>query len=406
MALFKYRAVDEQGNSLEGSMEEASARRALLALQGRGLQVNSVERVGPEPKRSFASGALSWKEIEQFNAQLAVVTRSGLPLAPAIAAMSRDIRSPRLRALLAGLQADLEGGKPLEEALARHPESFSPTYMALIRAGERSGNLPAVFLHLSDYSRSMLELKSQLQEILVYPLILIAAACILVSFLLVKVVPVFVQIYADFGGSLPAPTMLLVHLSDALFRYFPTILTVLAVVTVLVVISPFTLGRSVKGRYVLDLLRSWIPIVGRVYTRTSLARFCRTLRLMLESNVPLLESLELAAAAAGNAVLGRAITVASRGVSGGSALADSLDRTGYFDGGFCWLLRNAEQRGELQQALCVLEDEYERTLAHMRTRILTLLGPCVVVAIGLFVAFFVISIYLPIFSLGDVVSGC
>ena len=405
MALFAYRAVDDQGNPAAGTIEEASARRVVLALQGQGLKVNSVDRIGPGPLRFGRRTSLTWSELHQLNSQLVMITRGGLPLAPSIAAMARDVRRPRLRAILEEIRLDLEAGKPIEDAFARHPESFSPVYMALVRAGERSGNLSGIFLHLSDYSRSMVQLKNRLQEILTYPIILVLSACILISFLLLKVVPVFSDVFKDFGGRLPAPTQILVSVSNFLACHLAAISAGLALFVFAAILGILVARRVDGAAYVRDLIKSWTPILGRLYVRASLVRFCRTLHLMLESNVPLPDSLELSAAAAGNAVLAGAIGKVSRGVAGGASLADSLEHTHYFDRGFCWLLRNAEQRGELQNALVVLEDEYDRTLSHMQATLLNVTGPAIVVAVGIIVGFIVVALYMPIFSLGDVVSG-
>jgi len=404
MASFKYRAIDSQGNPVEGTMEEASARRVVLTLQGQGLKVNSVDKIGPESRGLLKRSALSWSQLDQLNTQLVLITRGGLPLASSIAAMARDVRSPRLRAVLEEIRQDLEAGKRIEEAFARHPDSFSPVYMALVRAGERAGNLSGVFLHLSDYSRGMMELRGRLQEILTYPIILIVAACCVVSFLMLKVVPVFSEVYRDFGGRLPAPTQLLVDVSNAFAGYFVIVIAGLALLVALGFLLSLASERVASAGHVRDMLKSWTPLFGRLYVCASLVRFCKTLRLMLESNVPLLDSLGLSAAASGNAVLAGEIGKASRGVASGASLADSLEQTRYFDRGFCWLLRNAEQRGELPSALLVLEEEYERSLSHMRNSILNLVTPVVVVAIGFIVGFVIVSLYLPIFSLGDVIG--
>ncbi len=406
MALFKYRATDNHENSVEGTIEESSAQRVVQNLQGQGLKVSSVDRVGPEPGIFPKRSTLTWKDLEQLNNQMAMIVRGSLPLAPSIAAMERDLHSPRLRAVLEQVRMDLESGKQLSDAFARHPNSFPPLYLALVRAGERTGNLSPIFMHLSDYSKSMLELKSRLQEILTYPIILLVTACVLMGFLLTKVVPVFAEIFKDFGGQLPAPTRLLVNMSDLLTYHLATIGASLAALVVVAFLLPFALGRIDSSGYVRDRLKSWIPVFGRFYVQASVVRFSRALRMMLEANIPILDSLELSAAASGNAVLARAIGETAHGIAGGASLADSLEKTRYFDSGFCWLLRNAEQRGELQSALFLLEDEYSRTLGHLRNVVLNMAGPTVVVAIGIMVGFIVLSLYLPIFSLGDVISGC
>lgn len=404
MALFRYRATDNQENSVEGTMEDISAQRVVQNLLEKGLRTSSVERVEPEPSFFLSRRALTWKDLEQLNGQLAMIVRGGVPLAPSIAAMARDLRNPRLQALLEEVRVDLEAGQPLSEAFGKHSKDFPPVYLSLIRAGERAGNLSPVFMHLSGYSRNMLELKSRLQEILTYPIILVATACALVIFLLMYVVPVFASIFADFGGQLPAPTQLLVSLSNVLTNHSSALLAVVGAVALALLSAPLLLRQVDSKGYLRDRFKTWVPVFGRFYVQASVVRFSRALRMMIESNVPLVESLQLAAAASGNAVMERAVAEAARGVEGGATLADSLERTRYFDNGFCWLLRNAEQRGEIQSTLYLLEDEYSRTLDHLRNVVLTVAGPGIVFITGLLVGFIVLSLYLPIFSLGDVIG--
>lgn len=405
MALFKYRAVDRDGNSVEGTMEEESARRVVMALQEMDLTVNAVEEVGRKPGLLRREARLKWEDLAQLNDQMVTITRSGLPLAPAIAAMARDLRNPRLKAILEQIRRDIEAGRSLSEAFERHPQSFPPVYTALIRAGEATGNLSGVFDCLSTYSKKLVELKSSVQELLAYPLFLIAFAIAIVLGLLVKVVPVYAEIFHDFGGELPAPTRLLVDMSDLVVGSPWVVAGVLAALAAVCLFVLPPLFRTESGGYRADKFKLLLPVFGKVYGAASLARFCRALGMLLEAQVPLLDSLNLAAAASGNAVLMRAAMDAARRVSGGSPLAEAFKQTGYFGSSFCWLVGNAEERGNVAEALLVLEDDYERSVDHMRKWVMMMAGPVTVIVIGLVIGYIVVSLYLPIFTLGDVVSG-
>ncbi|MCK5556840.1 MAG: type II secretion system F family protein, partial [Candidatus Hydrogenedentes bacterium] len=191
MPLFKYGGVDKDGKAVEGTMEEASAVRVTTILRERGLQVSAVDEVGKGPGFLRVKSRLTWDDLDLFNRQLLAITKSGLPLAPSLKALAEDIKSRRLKPVLEDIRSQIESGSTLEEAISRHPESFSPVYTSIIRAGERTGNLSGVLSHLSTYSARMVEMKNSIQEALAYPLVVLVAACGVVGFLLVKVVPVF-----------------------------------------------------------------------------------------------------------------------------------------------------------------------------------------------------------------------
>ena len=405
MALFNYKGVDPEGNPVEGIIEEESARRVVLILEERGLDVYTVEETGPKRRLFPSKDRLTWADLEDLNEQLLTITREKLPITYAIGELTRDLRNRRVKRVLEDIRRHVEAGNSLEEAFSLHPESFSPVYTTLIRAGERAGNLAGVFACLSGYSRRMAELKNQVQEALAYPLIVATAAFALVVGLLVWVVPTFGEIFMDFGGQLPAPTRLLLSVShlvkDNLVYWASGAGIALAVGLVFL----RALLRTSSSGYAMDRAKLLTPAFGRMYAATSLERFCRSLGMLLEARVPLLESLDLAVATTGNAVLRRAVTAAAQQVSAGSPLADALADSGYFENLFCWLLGHAEKRGEMDQTLMVLAENYERTVARVQKWILMLTGPVAAIVVGLIIGYIVVSLYLPIFSLGDVVSG-
>ena len=405
MALFRYRATDKEGNSIEATFEEASARRVVHVLQERGLTVNTVEPVDTPSLFRRKETRLTWEDLDQLNDQLLTIVRGGMPLPPALAAMASDVRNPRLKGALDDVRRDTESGVSLADAFARHPDRFSPTYTTLIRAGERAGNLSAILELLASYSKRMLEFKNSMQMVFAYPMMLIVTACAVVYGIMLKVVPVYMDIFKDFGGRLPFPTQFLSNVSDVVRYHWIECGAVLGIFIAVCLSLIRTAPQASSRGYRRDWINLHLPLVGRLYARASLARFCRTLGMMLEARVPMMEGLDLASAAAGNAVLSRAIAGATTQVAAGMPLADALEQTGYFENGFCWLLRNAEQRGEAPRALRAAEESYERNIEHMRKWILTMAGPVTVILVGAIIGWIVVSLYLPLFALGDVVSG-
>jgi len=405
MPLFNYKTVDPEGNPIEGVLEEDTARRAVLVLEERGLQVNTVEAAGPKRRLFPSRDRLTWADLEELNEQLLTITREKLPITSAIGELTQDVRNRRVKRVLEGIRRHVEAGHSLEDAFALHPESFSPVYTTLIRAGERAGNLAGVFGCLTGYSKRMAELKNQVQEALAYPLILVTAAGALLAGMLLWVVPMFGEIFMDFGGELPAPTWFLLWVSDVVRDNAPYWGAACGVFLVACVVLISSLLRTTSSGYVLDTIKLRTPAFGRLYAACSLERFCRTLGMLIEARVPVVESLDLAAATTGNAVLRRAVTSAALQVSSGSPLAEALRASGYFENLFCWLLGNAEHRGEVDQTLQVLAEDYESSVARVQKWILLLAGPVVTVLVAFLVGYIVVSLYLPIFTLGDVVSG-
>jgi len=405
MTLYKYRTVDRDGKVVEGTMEEVSARHAASTLRERGLQVNAIEEVGKGPGFVRMKSRLTWDDLDLFNRELLAITKSGLPLAPSLKALAQDIRSKRLRPVLEDVRVQVESGSSLEEAISRHPGSFPRMYASVIRAGERTGNLSGVLSHLSAYSARMVEMKNSIQEAVAYPILVLVAACVFLGFILVKVVPVFGEMYQDFGATLPAPTQFWVDLSNFFVNHTAASIAIVLGGLIAAYLILKHLLRTESGGNAVDWVKLKIPVFGPLYYTASMARFSRHLALLLASEVPVVESLDLASAAAGNAVLRMAVMDAARLVEGGEAISNALASTGYFGHSFCWMVGSGEERGEVAMSLLNLADTYDRGADRMDKLISMLIGPVVIILLGMTVGFIVISLYLPIFMLGDAISG-
>ncbi len=405
MPLYQYHAVDADGGAVVGTMEERSAYRVTSLLGERGLQVNNVERVDRRGGLIHLTSRLNWDDLHFLNEQLLAITKSGLPLAPALKSLAEDLHRPRLRNALARLHEELERGKSLEEAMLAHQEHFPSIYGSIVRAGERSGNLPGVLAVLTDYSGRMIEVRNRVQVAAAYPALVLIAATMVMFFLALRVVPQFAEIFEDFGAGLPAPTRFWVDISRFMQEHWGgTIGTAVVVCGGALFVAVVSARWQSSGRF-FDRLKSKLPILGNVYYAASVARFSRTLALLLASRVPVLESLDLAAASAGNAVLRGAVHDAVPLVAQGLRLADALESTRFFGHSFCWLLSTGEERGEAEVSLMSLADSYERQVAGLDRMVSTLLAPLLILVVGGVIAFMVFSLYLPIFTLGDAISG-
>jgi len=367
--------------------------------------VNAVEELHKTRGFMQVSHRLTWDELALFAEQLTAITRSELPLAPALKAMAADLRSARLKPVLDRLQRDLERGISLEDAINNQHENFPKIFPSVIRAGEKTGNLAGVLQLLCQYTSRMVGLKHVLQGALVYPVTVLVLGAFVMCFLLIKVVPVFAEIFQDFGGELPAPTRFWIKMGFLVQFHWWLILGGIGIFLIVWRVLLYLLHRHETGTVWLDWIRLHTPVFGALHYQLAVSRFSRSLSMLLASRVPVLESLELAAASSGSPMLQRVVDDANLQVAGGERISDALSSTGFFGHNFCWLLATSEDRGDAESALENLAAIYEREVT-LRDRMLgSLVSPILIVMLGFIIASIVISLYLPIFSLGDVVSG-
>lgn len=405
MTMYKYRALDPEGNPVEDSMEALSAHAVTQKLQERGLTVSSVVEAYPDRRLLRVSGKLTWEDLQLLSEQLESIVKSGMPLVPSLKALASELRNSRLKPVLERLHQDLERGVSLEDAVDKQHEYFPRVYPALIRAGEATGNLAGVMGLVSQHATRMADLKQHLQLALIYPIILAVTAFFIISFLMLKVVPVFSEIFGQLGASLPAPTRFMVEIS-AIFQHSFANLVALLVVAVFAGSALYLWMRSsVAGRCRLDSIKLYLPWVGPTYHLGVQARFCRLMGLLLESRVPVLDAMELSAAASGSPVLERAMEDAVLEVASGERLADAMEHTRFFGHDTCWLLSTSEERGTTEEALSNLASRFEHQAVAHENFLGVMAAPVFVLAIGFVVAFVAFSLYLPIFTLGDQIGG-
>ena len=417
MANYDYRAVNETGNAVSGTVEADSAAEALRMLKEQGLREvyvgKSANQPGPPVEESAPplikptrgprrNRALDWNELAELNEQLLGLVRAGLPLAPSITAMARYMSGRQGRAVAKTLQSDVASGMSLAEALERQPAAFPPLCRAMMRAGEASGSVERVLSCLTDYSRAMAETRNRVVETITYPLVLVAAAFMLAMFMLVKVIPVFNDVLMNGFLEYGRPATLIFgawvyaagFVGDHASAVFLAFVIVFAAVIWLCVPRPGGRFRFLWA----DAFRLHMPLFGRLNSMGSMAQFCRALSMLVEARTPLPEALELAGAASGNLVIEAAGRRAMQQVKSGGELGESLIRAGHFDGSLCWLAQNGENQHTLAETLNTLAGTYESNAERQRSWVLMALGPVTTVVIGLFVGLMFFSVYGPLIA--------
>lgn len=404
MPLFKYRAVDAEGNSVEGTCEDASAHGVAVTLMEKGLEVSAIHAVSSTPGLPHLSPRVRWQDMEVFCSQLHAITKSGLPLADSMKALAQDLGGKHLKSLLYDLHGLLERGYSLSEAVESNAMRFPPLLVTMIRAGERSGNLPGVLALLASYSERQIEMRDRFQAALAYPLLVALMTLGVLGFLLARVIPIFGEIFSDMGSRLPAPTRFLIDISSFTASHYGLMMAVLSAVFLMLFLLYRALQRTEEGAYTLHEILLNVPIYGTFFKNISMARFARTLSLLLASRVPVVESLELAAATSGNAVLRRAVMHAGTQVSKGEKMAEALTESRFFGRTFCWMLGVAEDRGDAPETLFNLSESYDRQVMGFDTMVIKLMGPVLLLGVGFVLGFVLLALYMPIFSLGDMIS--
>ncbi|HOD51886.1 MAG TPA: type II secretion system F family protein, partial [Candidatus Hydrogenedentes bacterium] len=279
------------------------------------------------------------------------------------------------------------------------------TYVSAIRAGERTGNLPGVLAMLSEESARMVSLKNSLRAALAYPILVVIASLLVLGFLLRYVVPEFAAIFEDFGARLPWLTQAMLSASGLVQRNWILLLAGLGLFAVLLFAWWQGYGRTRARSVFMDRIRLLCGPFGRLYYAVSMSRFLRNLAMLEASEVPLMEGLDLSAAASGNAVLMRAARHAAEAVSQGQTLSKAFEDAGFFDHTLCWLLKTAEERGDVIETLRHMSNMYARNSERLGNAITAAITPVILLFLGCTVGCIVLAMYLPIFSLADVMSG-
>jgi|SRR5688572_13794087 len=334
-----------------------------------------------------------------FNQQFAALIKAGLPILRSLDLLKAQIKNPLLQRHVSDVRDRVHSGAMLSEAL-RAQGIFPTVYTASIYAGERSGDLVNVILRHIHYEKTMMSVRKRFMNSLIYPAFLIVLSIVMVAVILTYVIPKFAELYRDLSVELPLPTRILIAVATTLQSQVIIILPVLAVCAIGLW---FWVGTG-GGRTWIDKLKLKLPILGNLWTMFSMAQLCRTLAMLLQGGTPLLSALEVTRDASGNSVISSSIAYAIGQVREGKSLSDSLEKTGHFPTLSIEMMRVGEQTGSLPEMLNHVADFYDEDVNIKSTALLNYVEPTILIFVAGFVAYILISLYLPIFSLGAKIS--
>lgn len=400
---FQYVALTPDGQRRTGRIEAETRAEALARIRELGqqpVQLRSAEVEAPATAPARRARRITSGDITAFTRQLADLTLAGLTLDRSFSVLAEQAENAALQALIEAVQAEVRGGAALSQALERHPRYFPPMVVNMIRAGELSGQLGEVLERLAQFAEREQQRRAQILSAMVYPAVLLVVAASTLAFLLTFVVPRLSGVFADLGAELPLPTRLLLAMTGALTSGWWAILGA----GVLLWLGFRTYRRTEAGAYQVDRLALRLAVVGKVWRKVVIARFARALGTLVAGGVPILEALRVAGQAAANRTLIRAAGELEARVKGGETISTAMRATGQFPPVLIHMTAVGEETGDLPRVLLRVAETLDGEAEIAMKRLTTLIEPMIVVFMGGFVGFVVLSILLPVFEANSIVK--
>ena len=390
-----WEGTDRNSRQLRGEVKAASETVVITNLRRQGVRVTKIKR------QTFRGGRkVSEKDVTFFTRQLATMLKSGVPLLQSFEIVARGHSNARFSRLMMDIKGKVESGSSLSQAFRQYPDQFDSLYCNLVNAGETAGMLDAILERLATYKEKILAIKAKIKSALFYPMSVIVVAIVVVWVIMIFVIPAFKDVFSSFGADLPAPTMMVIELSDFMVRYWW-----IAFLAVMGASFGFgmALKRSAAVRYSFDRLILKVPVIGAILEKATIARWTRTLATMFAAGVPLVESLDAVAGAAGNAVYAAGTKRIQTEVSTGTSLTNAMTNTNLFPNMVLQMTQIGEESGSLDGMLSKVADFFEREVDDAVATLSSLLEPIIIVFLGVVIGGLVVAMYLPIFKLGAVV---
>jgi type IV pilus assembly protein PilC len=392
---YLWEGIDRNNRNVRGETKAASETVVTSTLRRQGIRIRKLKR------QTFRGGGrVNEKDITFFTRQLATMLKAGVPLLQAFEIVARGHRNPRFSRLMMDIKGRVEAGSSLSQAFREHPAQFDALYCNLVHAGETAGMLDGILERLATYKEKILALKSKIKSAMFYPISVIAVAIIVVWIIMIWVIPAFKSVFKGFGADLPAPTLIVMAISDFFVAYW-WLMAAIIIGTVFGFF--FLLRRSAAFRYAVDRISLKLPIIGGILEKATIARWTRTLATMFAAGVPLVESLDAVAGASANAVYVAGTRKIQNEVSTGTSLTNAMHNTGLFPSMVLQMTQIGEESGSLDGMLSKVADFYEREVDDAVTALTSLLEPIIIVFLGVVIGGLVVAMYLPIFKLGSVV---
>lgn len=406
MAAFEYKALNAKGKQKKGVIEGDNARQVRHRLKEQGLV--PVEVVETRAKSNQASSGqsplfqrgISVNELSLITRQLATLVQASMPLEECLKAVAEQAEKPRIRNMMMAVRSRVVEGYTLSESLADYPQVFDELFCSMVAAGEKSGHLDAVLNRLADYAENRQQMRSKLQQALIYPTVLTVVAISVIAFLLATVVPKIVDQFVEMGQELPVPTQILLSMSEFVQGYGVYVLALI----ILLIFAVKTVLKKPAIRLSWDRKVLYLPVIGKVARGINTSRFARTLSICTSSAIPLLDGMKVAVDVMSNQFVKQQVMQASDMVREGGSLRRSLEQTKLFPPMMLHMIASGEQSGELEQMLTRAADNQDRDFESTVNIALGLFTPAVVLLMAGMVLFIVMATLMPILEMNNLVS--
>ena len=393
--VFEWEGKDRNGKPVRGEVRAAGENQVQATLRRQGVMVQKVKK-----RKTASARRIKPKDIAIFTRQLATMMKAGVPLLQSFDIVGRGNPNPSVNKLLNQVRTDVETGTSLSAAFRKHPLYFNALYCNLVEAGEAAGILEELLDRLATYMEKTEAIKSKVKSALMYPTAVIVVAFVVVVVIMIFVIPAFKEVFASFGADLPAPTLLVIAISEFFVAYWWIIFGALGGGLYFFMQA---WKRNLKVQRVMDRVLLKLPVFGTLVEKSTVARWTRTMSTMFAAGVPLVEALDSVGGASGNSLYADATTQIQREVATGTSLTMAMNNARIFPSMVLQMTAIGEESGSLDHMLGKAADFYEQEVDDMVAGLSSLMEPIIIVVLGTIIGGIVVSMYLPIFQLGQVV---
>jgi type IV pilus assembly protein PilC len=417
MPVYQYEVADRRGSVSRGTAEAAEQAELITRFRERGQIVLSLSPttagavaksadLGPvmagfrESYKRISSG-VNLGTVLLFTGQLAAMLGGGLHLVRILTALAAESTHKVFSKILERVRDDITAGSTFADSLAQHPHVFNQLYISIVRAGEVSGSLPVVLDTLTTYLEKTDAIRRKVKGAIAYPAVILTVAILIVMFMIIKIVPIFESVYTKANAQLPLPTRVLILISSTIRSYLLVVILGVLLLGVLV----YALSQTPVGRRFFDTLKLRMPLFGSLIRKSIMARTCRTLSVLLNAGIPLIEAMETVSKVSGNSVIESAMADATQRMRNGGTIAETLRETGHFPGMITQLVATGEESGTLPTMLAKAATYYEQQVDQAVATLSSLIEPVMIVVMGAIAGAVIFALYLPIFSIGQAMRG-
>ena len=393
--VFEWEGKDRNGKPVRGEVRAAGENQVQATLRRQGVMVQKVKK-----RKTASARRIKPKDIAIFTRQLATMMKAGVPLLQSFDIVGRGNPNPSVNKLLNQVRTDVETGTSLSAAFRKHPLYFNALYCNLVEAGEAAGILEELLDRLATYMEKTEAIKSKVKSVLMYPTAVIVVAFVVVVVIMIFVIPAFEEVFDSFGADLPAPTLLVIAISEFFVAYWWIVFGALGGGLYFFMQA---WKRNLKVQRVMDRVLLKLPVFGTLVEKSTVARWTRTMSTMFAARVPLVEALDSVGGASGNSLYADATTQIQREVATGTSLTMAMNNARIFPSMVLQMTAIGEESGSLDHMLGKAADFYEQEVDDMVAGLSSLMEPIIIVVLGTIIGGIVVSMYLPIFQLGQVV---